>query len=590
MVTCELDNDVSGEVLGWKLPAWQALLLHRVLPSCGGLVIYITLICFDLALINEHFANGHNVVGSFCIILMVLPAVISLVFTLASPPPGLQTEMSAYSVNLQKKDVKWVLLQICNCLFFPVAAVGRYCYLIFWWIEAVFASRADDDQRAQEAVNYARKPSPVELYLFLQSFVHAAPHALVNILDIMARYQNPVFGKAVLQSISIIASSLRMASTATIYRRFEREKLNGRRYPWSNPREEIDNANNENLETAIDGIDEDRQQNEEPIYETIDNFVSASSHRTSYRKSRQTSDLMQFSPTPRTINESTFYYDYDDVSTESNSSGYIPPFESMRSSPEVNSDEEYVRPISIIDRVAPRRRDTQYTIQEVYIPPPPQIPAPRPGSFAVWAEKMVENAESIPMWLSAPPRRKYCDEVVQDEPDIPVRVPRAYMRGLEPQDLTAALVHFLAWYSFFVSRLLSIAVFINLSIIASTIVLFSHYQVMLLFLIVPQASTVKRSFYLFLAFVYLFCLMEFKIRFRHVRVWHVFWIIVVTIETIVFTGLWFGVNNNLHFWWRQYVVYVIIMSMLLSYMCFVAYFVLLKPKETIVYLKNRNKM
>lgn len=58
MVTCDLDKDVSGEVLGLKLPAWQALLLHRVLPVCGGLLVYLTLICFDFALVVEHFKLG----------------------------------------------------------------------------------------------------------------------------------------------------------------------------------------------------------------------------------------------------------------------------------------------------------------------------------------------------------------------------------------------------------------------------------------------------------------------------------------------------------------------------------------------------
>ncbi|KOB67783.1 XK-related protein [Operophtera brumata] len=195
-------------------------------------------------------------------------------------------------------------------------------------------------------------------------------------------------------------------------------------------------------------------------------------------------------------------------------------------------------------------------IETVNITPPPAMPAPRPGSIAVWAEKLMENAESFPTWISAPTRRKYCDhEVVQDEPDIPRRVPRSYMRGLEPQDATAALVHYMAWYTFFIARLISIACFINFFPVLAIILIFSHYQVMLLFLIVPQASTLRRSFYIFLAFIYLFCLMEFKIRFRHVRVWHVFWIIVCTVETIVFTGLWASISSsNIDDWWKEYVV------------------------------------
>ncbi|KAM3962796.1 uncharacterized protein ACR2FA_003179 [Aphomia sociella] len=589
MVTCELDKEVPGEVLGWKLPAWQTLLLHRVLPSCGGLLVYLTLICFDLALVYEHFANGDKGIGIFCVLIITLPAYISLVFTLASPPPGLETDLSAFNVSLEKKDIKWILTQLANCIFFPIAAIGRYCYLIFWWVEAVFASRDDDEERIREALMNARAPSPMELYLFLQSFLHAAPHAIVNILYLMASFDNPVYSKRTIQFVSIVVSSMRMASTATIYRRFEREKINGRKYPWCKSMEEAENVNNENIEAV--NFDVKRQtQTRGHIYEEI-----PAAYSTASRKSKANSDMIQFSPRSTKQDISFSYDEYDDIETDSecDSDNYdtIHPAKYKLPPPELDSDDEYVRPISIVDRVAPRRRDTQqYTVQEVYIPPPPEMPAPRPGSIAVWAEKIVENAESLPAWLSAPPRRKYCDEVIRDEPDIPIRVPRAFIRGLEPQDITASLVHCIGWYAFFVARLLSIGAFINMTIVGSVIIIFSHYQVMLLLLIVPQASTVKRSFYFFLAFVYLFCLMEFKIRFRHVRVWHVYWSLVCVIEIILFTGVWAGFENNLHNWWKKYVVYIIGISSVLSFMCFLTYFIILQPKETIVNIKNKNKL
>ncbi|XP_072936580.1 uncharacterized protein [Epargyreus clarus] len=577
MVVCELDNEVSGEVLGWKLPAWQALLLHRVLPSCGGLVIYMTVICFDLAVIYGHYQSGADGLTAFCIILMVLPAIICMIFTFASPPPGLRTELTAYTVEVEKSDIKWIFMQIVNTIFFPIAAIGRYCYLIFWWIEAVFASRAGDEDRIEEALANARAPSPLELYLFLQSFIHSAPNTIVNIVDMMAGYSNPDYDKMVLQAVSLVASSLRMASTATMYRRFEREKICGRRYPWSNNvAEDTDNENNENVENNKEN------SNVDPIYEPVLKRQSISSQMSSYSRQYLNSDLIQFSP--RSSEKYPYNFDHLDSDTDS-SSDYLPPV-TRRHSDLVDGDDENGKPLTIIDRVAPRRRDTQYTIQEVDIPPPPLTPAPRPGSLAVWAEKMVENAESLPTWLSAPPRRKHW-EVIPDEPDIPRRVPRSQIRGLEPQDITAALVQFLGWYAFFVARLLSIAAFIDFFPYLAIIILFSHYQIMLLFLIVPQASTVKRAFYLFLAFIYLFCLMEFKIRFRHVRVWHVFWIIVCTVEIILFVGLWTSIDNNLHNWWKKYIVLLTFGSLLFSYMLLLVYFVLLQPSEKVVKLKKK---
>lgn len=385
-----------------------------------------------------------------------------------------------------------------------------------------------------------------------------------------------------------------MASTATMYRRFEREKICGRKYPWGTQFSDplLDTSKDENDNAKPDDADDDAEANktksadEETIYESIrkkDSIISDNSNSAKFRNTH--SDLIKFSPR-NTVEMSSAFFDNEEITDSDTSSDYLPPKRDDTGSQELNSDDEYIRPITIIDRVAPLRRNTDYTIEKVEIIPPPVMMAPRPMSFAMWAEKMVENAESIPTWLSAPPRRKYCDEVVQDEPDIPRRVPRSFIRGLEPQDATAAIVHFLGWYSFFVARLLSIACFIDFFPFVAIIVLFSHYQVMLLFLIVPQASTVRRAFYIFLAFIYLFCLMEFKIRFRHVRVWHVFWVIVCTIETVVFTAVWISIDNTVHEWWQYFIVQVIVVSLMLSYMCFLFYFVVLQPRETIVYLNN----
>lgn len=377
------------------------------------------------------------------------------------------------------------------------------------------------------------------------------------------------------QAVSIIASCMRMASTAVVYRRFEREKVCGRKYPWGTNTGKNNETPNDELE-KLNKETHSENVNEQTKRQTIRNKSTSSANEDS-------NDLIQFSP--RSSERVSSFYE-DSAFDSDSSSNYMTPV-TLRSHDNDASDDEYVRPISIIDKVAPRRQRSNVVIERVDVPPPPAMPAPRPGSLAQWAEKMVENAENIPTWLSAPPRRKHW-EVIQDEPDIPRRAPRSFIRGLEPQDLTAGLVQYLGWYAFFISRLLSISAFINFFPYVAIIILFSHYQVMLLFLIVPQASTVKRAFYVFLAFIYLFCLMEIKIRFRHVRVWHAFWIVACTIENIIFTSFWASIDNNFDSWWKRFVVMVCFGSMLLSHLCLLVYFALLKPRETIVHLKKRN--
>lgn len=390
-----------------------------------------------------------------------------------------------------------------------------------------------------------------------------------------------------------------MASTATIYRRFEREKICGRRYPWKPAQSLLDNIANEKIE--------------EEMNKSLTFLHNQPSTALNSEVEDDTSEINDA--------EERMWARYSQFIESDESLPSMSPDHNRKTS-NANSD-DYVRPISIIDRVAPRRRNTEhtiesndgqlssatesddhyvrprsvintqrkgthYTIETLDIPPPPNIPAP--GMIGIWAEKFVENIETLPSRLSAPPRNKYINEIIQDEPDIPTRMPRSYIRGLLPQDGVSALVHYLAWYMFFVGRLISIAAIINLFPVAAIIVLFCHYQIMLLFLIVPPASTIRRGFYLFLAFIYLFCLMEFKVRFRHVRVWHTFWILVCSLETIIFTSLWATIDNDLDWWWKQFVVMVIFGSTLLSYMCMLVYFVILKPKETKILIDERKRL
>lgn len=151
-------------------------------------------------------------------------------------------------------------------------------------------------------------------------------------------------------------SSLRMASTATVYRRFEREKICGRQYPWkTNSEVLIENATNE--ETEINNKAEVKQ--EEHIYETLpprrSERTSLISQNTNESRSKIVSDMIQFSPRSN-VTEPFFN---DEGCCSDASSDYLQPIpvNKSRRSSSLESDSEYVRPISIIDRVAPRRHE-----------------------------------------------------------------------------------------------------------------------------------------------------------------------------------------------------------------------------------------
>lgn len=57
---------------------------------------------------------------------MVTPALLTLIFTLASPPVGLKTDEDTIAIDLEKKDIYWILIELLKFITFPIAALGRY--------------------------------------------------------------------------------------------------------------------------------------------------------------------------------------------------------------------------------------------------------------------------------------------------------------------------------------------------------------------------------------------------------------------------------------------------------------------------------
>lgn len=77
----------------------------------------------------------------FCLMLLYLPALIALVFTLASPLPTLQPEGASFKVKIQKSDLKWIFTQIVNAIFFPIAAISRYVFFFYSFNFRLFTAR-----------------------------------------------------------------------------------------------------------------------------------------------------------------------------------------------------------------------------------------------------------------------------------------------------------------------------------------------------------------------------------------------------------------------------------------------------------------
>lgn len=157
------------------------------------------------------------------------------------------------------------------------------------------------------------------------------------------------------------------------------------------------------------------------------------------------------------------------------------------------------------------------------------------------------------------------------------------------------MIAFLWWFTFLLARFLAISVFAYFYMSQTIWLLSSHYILVLLILLYDvKTDQVKRSkifFFLFIGFVYLFCIIEFKIKFKKARLLYYGYFLLVFTENFVMCMIWFigkidSIEND--FWFR-YVFYIFVACSMASFSSMVFYFLVNQPPKVIVEFKIRNK-
>lgn len=170
---------------------------------------------------------------------------------------------------------------------------------------------------------------------------------------------------------------------------------------------------------------------------------------------------------------------------------------------------------------------------------------------------------------------------------LPTR--RKVIDGIESDDIVAKFISFLGWNFFLVMRIISLSVFSFFYTAPCVWLCFSHYILMLLCLINETRFEVKwqrTAFYTILSYIFIFNLIEFKIRFKHVRRWYICYFIIVFAQNIGITVAWYGFTEFLDTWWFEFMFLVILQSGIMSLMCFLLYFFYLKPKDKVFFVNE----
>jgi hypothetical protein len=182
--------------------------------------------------------------------------------------------------------------------------------------------------------------------------------------------------------------------------------------------------------------------------------------------------------------------------------------------------------------------------------------------------------------------KKAFTEQTTDEVDafiLPTR--REIVAGIESDDIVAKFIAFLGWNFFLVMRLMSLSSFAVFHLDVCGWLCFSHYCLMLLMLINETRFQVKwqrTAFYGVLAYIFIFNLIEFKVKFKQIRTWYILYFLLVMIQNISMTVSWYCFEEFLDTWWFEFIFLVIVQSGIMSIMCFLLYFCYLKPKDKIL--------
>lgn len=159
------------------------------------------------------------------------------------------------------------------------------------------------------------------------------------------------------------------------------------------------------------------------------------------------------------------------------------------------------------------------------------------------------------------------------------------VQGIEQDDIIGQTIAFVSWILFIFTRMIALSVFSVFFPEACAYVCLIHYTAMLLLLFyeTKRHEKIERIyFYFFLAYIYIFCIIEFKIKFRKPRYVYGGYVLFVLLQNLTITLIWYF-KAEFESWWFHYLFMVMALSFFYSLKCMLLYFFMLKPRDKILF-------
>ncbi|XP_060518060.1 uncharacterized protein LOC132696931 [Cylas formicarius] len=503
-------------LLGYELNFTEDATVNYLVPAASASVLYMFIIAGDIAVIFRHYKDYNPIWGNLTLSIMYLPALGSYLFILSNSDYWPQAPL------LRKENIIWLLKKTSAHLLFPIWSMWRFAERIFWSIEVI---RSKDEFAINEAISIISAPRTIELYIFLQAYMHSLLQVLLQLYILMRHNANIERESKDAQVFCIVFNLAKVAITTTFYQRFKSQKIAGSQYPWYKSKTPKSLIENQEVILRNSGSSQSRSVIENrktelnrmsKLYQLLPSLVSQRRRSSDiYLEPTATNtDLHEFAVTKHQNDESGAQSttEFDGIRRTSK--------ESLRGQ-EVNSE---VRGTTLSNR---------------------------------------------------------------SEPDLNIaRI--IYIKGLQEDDLAGRLIAFCWWFTFLLGRVLAISVFAYFFVKETIWLLTSHFVLVLAFLIYDvKSNEVRRAkafFFIFLGIIYIFCIIEFKIKFKKAYFIYSGYFTLVFLENFTMCLVWYyGQLESLETdYWFRYTFYVVVGSSLLSLCSMIFYLTLTKPKSVLI--------
>lgn len=377
------------------------------------------------------------------------------------------------------------------------------------------------------------------------------------------------YDTAFVQVLSIVFGLIKMSMTAESYQRFESQKIVGKSYPWQTMKPNIKFTRSVSATNATFGQTDNNDtagqcENEENCVNNLDEIFPEEKGKIVYNVNITDDEKLNSYKNLNLNNDDIM--DSLDENVENNPKGGNDEYKNPdKNNFHINIRKSFMKPLD----------DTIHRLSALG------------NTMLLNTESFIK--EKIPRAL--PNRRNEIEKDVfteksTDEVDafiLPTR--REIVAGIESDDIVAKFIAFLGWNFFLIMRLMSLSSFAVFHLDICGWLCFSHYCVMLLMLINETRFQVKwqrTAFYGILAYIFIFNLIEFKVKFKQIRTWNLLYFLIVMIQNITMTISWYCFEEFLDSWWFEFIFLVIVQSGIMSLMCFLLYFCYLKPKDKLL--------